>query len=98
MAPLDSTISILVIEDNPGDQLLLEAILEDTKLPIAKITMASTIAGAIEYLQREKFSLIFLDFFLPDSSGINSYIQIAKINPKTPVILLSGLLDTELSG
>lgn len=97
MAPLENNISILVIEDNPGDQLLLEANLEETNLPIAKITMAGTITDAIAFLQREEFSLIFLDFFLPDSGGLNSYIQIAKINSKIPVILLSGLLDTELS-
>ncbi|MEO5889225.1 MAG: response regulator, partial [Ferruginibacter sp.] len=67
--PLEDSISILIIEDNPGDQILLEAHLENTHLSIAKVTMASTIAEGISYLQQESFSLIFLDFFLPDSNG-----------------------------
>ncbi|MBC7887005.1 MAG: response regulator [Ferruginibacter sp.] len=97
MQPLENSISILVIEDNPGDQVLLEAHLENTSLSIAKITMAATIAEGISYLRQETFSLIFLDFFLPDSNGLESYVEIAKINSKIPVIILSGLSDTALS-
>ncbi|MCW3090905.1 MAG: hybrid sensor histidine kinase/response regulator [Ferruginibacter sp.] len=97
MEPLENSISILIIEDNPGDQVLLEAHLENTHLSIAKITMASTIAEGIRYLQQDSFSLIFLDFFLPDSNGLESYTELTKINSKIPVILLSGLSDTALS-
>lgn len=97
MQPLENSISILIIEDNPGDQVLLEAHLENTQLPITKITMASTIAEGIRYLQKAPFSLIFLDFFLPDSNGLESYIELSKINSKVPVIILSGLSDTALS-
>lgn len=97
MELLENSISILIIEDNPGDQVLLEAHLENTHLSIAKITMASTIAEGIRYLQKEPFSLIFLDFFLPDSNGLESYTELCKINSKVPVIILSGLSDTALS-
>ena len=97
MTHVENSISILVIEDNPGDQLLLESNLADTHLSIAKVTMASTIAEGINYLHNESFSLVFLDFYLPDSNGLESYIELSKINPKIPVIILSGLSDTELS-
>ncbi|MEJ7587737.1 MAG: histidine kinase dimerization/phospho-acceptor domain-containing protein, partial [Ferruginibacter sp.] len=97
MEALENSISILIIEDNPGDQVLLEAHLESTHLSIAKVTMASTIAEAIGFLQQESYSLIFLDFFLPDSNGLESFTEICKINSKIPVIILSGLSDTALS-
>ncbi len=97
MEPLENSISILIIEDNPGDQVLLESHLENTHLSIEKITVAETIAEGINYLRKEPFSLIFLDFFLPDSNGLESYTELTKINPKIPVIILSGLSDTELS-
>ena len=97
MELLENSISILIIEDNPGDQLLLETHLENTNLSIAKVSMASTIAEGISYLRQEPFSLIFLDFFLADSNGLESYIELAKINSKVPVIILSGLSDTALS-
>ncbi len=93
----ENTITILIIDDNPGDQMILEANLEDTHLPISRITMASTIEEGINCLKKENFSLVFLDFFLPDSNGLESYTAISKINSKIPVIILSGLSDTELS-
>lgn len=93
----ENKISILIIDDNPGDQLLLEANLGDTHLPIANISTASTIEEGINCLKKENFSLVFLDFFLPDSNGLESYTALSKINSKIPVIILSGLSDTELS-
>ncbi len=93
----EKSISILIIEDNPGDQLLLEANLGDAHLPIANITMAATIEEGINCLKRGDFSLVFLDFFLPDSNGLESYTALFKINSKIPVIILSGLSDTRLS-
>lgn len=97
MEPLENSISILLIEDNAGDQVLLEAHLANTNLSIGKITISSTLAEGISYLRRESFSLIFLDFFLTDSTGLEAYIKLSKINSKIPVIILSGLSDTSLS-
>ncbi|MEP7107726.1 MAG: response regulator [Ferruginibacter sp.] len=97
MDPLNKSISILIIEDNPADQVLLEAHLENTNLSIGKITLASTLAEGISFLRLESFSLIFLDFFLPDSNGLESYTELCKINSRVPVIILSGLSDTALS-
>src|SRR4051812_9381901 len=97
MEQVENDISILIIEDNPGDQVLLEAHLENTFLPISSIRVASKIAEGSSYLQQESFSLIFLDFFLPDSNGLESYTELSKINPKIPVIILSGLPDASLS-
>ena len=94
---MKNSISILVIEDKIGDQKLLEAHLSNTNLNISKITFATTIAEAINYLKQETFSLIFLDFYLPDSSGLQSYTEIYKINEKIPIIILSGFAATDLS-
>lgn len=97
MEPLENSISILIIEDNPGDQVLLESHLENTNLSVGQITIAETIAEGINFLKQKPFSLIFLDFFLPDSNGLESYTELTKINSKVPVIILSGLSDTALS-
>lgn len=96
-ASSETGIAILIIEDNLGDQLLLETHLESTGLSIATINIASTIAEGITLLQNNIFSLIFLDFFLPDSNGLDSYLELAKINSRVPVVILSGLSDTALS-
>lgn len=97
MELVEKSISILIIEDNPGDQVLLQAHLESTHLPVADIILAGTIVEGINFLQQQDFSVIFLDFFLPDSTGLDAYLKIAKINATIPVIILSGLSDTALA-
>ncbi len=92
-----NSISILIIEDNPADQVLLSENLKCTQLIISEIKIAATLGEAITLLKQQNFSLIFLDFFLPDSNGMESYTELAKENSKIPVIILSGLSDTDLS-
>ena len=48
-------ISILIIEDNPGDQLLLQENLISTNLLIADIIMVETLAEGISHLSKQKF-------------------------------------------
>src|SRR4051812_40106797 len=97
MEQTDNGISILIIEDNPADQLLLSEQINATPLSIQDITVVETLEDALILLLQRTFSLIFLDFFLPDSNGIESYTALEKVNSKIPVIILSGLSDTELA-
>lgn len=97
MEQFQNNLSILIIEDNPADQDILIENLKSTKLLISDIKIAERLSDAITLLKEQSFSLIFLDFYLPDSSGMESYTVLAKENSKIPVIILSGLSDTELS-
>ncbi|MDQ6764016.1 MAG: PAS domain S-box protein [Bacteroidota bacterium] len=90
-------ITILIIEDNPGDQLLLKENLISTNLSIADIVVTETLAGASHFLHQQTFSLIFLDLFLPDSLGLSSFSALIKINARIPVIIYSGLSDTKIA-
>jgi len=90
-------ISILIIEDNPGDQLLLRENLLGTNLLIDEIIMAETIAEGIQHLSEQNFAVIFLDLFLPDSSGLDTFLELIKANSRIPVIIYSGLSDTQIA-
>ncbi|MEO8763517.1 MAG: response regulator [Ginsengibacter sp.] len=92
-----NSISILIIEDNPSDQVLLEENLKSTTLLISGIKIVDRLADALLLLENQSFSLIFLDFFLPDSNGLDSFTELKKANSKIPVVILSGLSDTELA-
>ena len=94
-APGDTTpLNILVIEDNPGDLVLLRELLRSTDLEIGKIVHTSFLGGAAPLLAVEKIHLVFLDLSLPDSSGIDSYTGLSEAARRLPVILLTGLTDT----
>ncbi len=92
-----NAITILIIEDNPGDQLLLRENLLSTNLLIGDILSVDTLAKALSLISRQTFSLIFLDLFLPDSNGLDSFSSLVKINSKLPVIIYSGLSDTKVA-
>lgn len=86
---------ILVVEDNPVDQVVLEGFLWKTRLPISQIMIASSNAEADVWMNKEKPSLILLDLSLPDSTGIDSFTHINRVAPTIPIIVLTGLSDTE---
>lgn len=92
-----NNISILIIEDNPADQELLQENLKSTNLLISDVKVVDRLADAVKLLKEQNFSIIFLDFFLPDSNGLESFIELSKQNSKIPVVILSGLSDTQLS-
>jgi two-component system sensor histidine kinase UhpB len=90
-------ISILVVEDNPGDLFLLEEELHGTDLAIAGISSAGTLAEAKQVLASKRIDLVFLDLSLPDSFGLESYTRLQPLTPRVAVILLTGLNDTKLA-
>ncbi len=90
-------LSILIVEDNPGDLFLLEETLRLTRLPFENVFKASSTAEAIGMLDKHDISVVLLDLSLPDSSGFNSYSQVEAHASSIPIIVLTGLADTELA-
>ncbi len=86
---------ILLIEDNPGDRILIAEYIQEF-FPTAQITEAPTFKAAEEFIiQHEGFTTILLDLSLPDKSGeelINSIIPLAG---NCPVIVLTGYMDID---
>ncbi|NBP67746.1 MAG: response regulator [Cytophagia bacterium] len=88
---------ILIIEDNPGDFFLITEFLKRTTLPKYQIYHAEKLAEAEELLQQEEFKLILMDLFLPDSEGIQTFKKILPLSAHTPVIVLTGLVNEEVT-
>ena len=97
MNSADKGYTVLVIEDNPWDQVLLQESLESTTLSIDSITTADTLSKAMLLLEKRSYSIIFMDLFLPDSSGLETLTRLVSQYSKTPVIVCSGLSDTQIA-
>lgn len=93
----DQSERILLIEDNPGDARLIQEMLNDITTFHYVLTTAQTLNDGCKHLQSENFILILLDLNLPDSSGKETFDQIMKCAGQTPVVLVSGLQNLELS-
>ena len=97
MRTVPENFNILVIEDNPSDFFLIEQMLLSSKLRIKKIYPAERMSEALELLREQEISLVLLDLSLPDSFGIDSFLEIKHFAQKIPVIILTGLADSELA-
>jgi PAS domain S-box-containing protein len=97
MKPLYEELDILIVEDNPADLFLLKKMLISSKLGISNLYTTDRIEGAKELLKTQKVHLAIIDLSLPDSFGLQSYLGIKGLNKKIPVIILTGLDDTNLA-
>jgi PAS domain S-box-containing protein len=89
---------ILVIEDNLGDNILIEEYLSENILnPV--LSRAETFQSAKALLQDRSntFDIIFLDLSLPDLSGEPLIVGILELAIGTPVVALTGFSDLEFS-
>jgi signal transduction histidine kinase len=88
-------LKILVVEDNDSDFLLLKENIKLCKALSADIHLAETLADAIGHLRENKPDVVFLDLFLPDGLGLDSFNQLKEYSGGSAVIILSGLSDTK---
>lgn len=97
MQKMNNGFSILTVEDNPSDLFLIERMLKRSSLGISGLHSADRVRRAYEILQTEEINLVLLDLTLPDSFGINTFLQLKPVVQKIPVIILTGLSDTNLA-
>lgn len=89
-------ITILLIEDNPGDVRLIQTTLDDTKDIHINLLVADNLARGLKYIVAENVNVILLDLNLPDSKGIETFRNVHKFSMRIPVIIMSILSDKEL--
>jgi serine phosphatase RsbU (regulator of sigma subunit) len=84
-------LSVLLVEDDDGDALLVEDLLEGA-LPRARLTRARTFAQALVMLA-DDIDCLLLDLQLPDAAGLDTVVRLRAQAPGIPLIVLTGLND-----
>lgn len=92
-----SPLSILIVEDNPGDLFLLEELLRGSTLPVKQLIKVTSAGEACKVLQKEEINLVLLDLSLPDSNGLQSYEIVDEYAGSIPIVVLTGLIDMEIA-
>lgn len=89
---------ILLVEDNPGDALLVEEYLDDYILD-PQITNAGSFKETKTLLTRNNqfFDIILLDLSLPDKNGEDLVRDIVQLSDDIPVVILTGYTDMPFS-
>lgn len=99
----DRTRWLLLVEDNPGDADLVRELLEEgtegmkSTGPVDRLVQASSLAGALQLLQRQPVDAVLLDLRLPDCSGLDTVRRLRAEHDRVPVVVLTGCEEDELA-
>lgn len=85
--------SVLLIEDDPDDILLVKESLAEISLGKIKLEYTGRLSRGLIELSSHSYDVILLDLNLPDSRGLDTLKTVIKSYPKVPVVVLSGLAD-----
>lgn len=98
MSVLKDSIHVLIIEDNPGDVVLIEEYFSD-EFKHHQLFKAETFGEAEKVLKKNEIELdaILLDLTLPDCSGEELVNKVLTLAGQVPVIILTGYSDRAFS-
>ena len=89
-------VKVLLVEDDAADARLVERLLAGYSLH-AKFAVESvgSLSEAIECLTNREYDIVLADLGLPDSNGIDTVRKVREVNPRIPIVVLTGLDDEE---
>jgi serine phosphatase RsbU (regulator of sigma subunit) len=83
-------VRVLLVEDDPGDALLVQELLSETDLDV-ELDRAMSVREALPRLQQA--DCVLLDLALPDSFGLDGLRALLTADEGVAVVVLTGLAD-----
>jgi CheY-like chemotaxis protein len=85
--PMTENPAILCIDDEAPALMLRRRVLE--KAGYGVLT-ALTGKEGIEMFRQHRVDVVIVDYWMADMNGLEVAVQLKRLNPKTPIIMLSG--------
>ena len=95
-APDRPTLRLLVVDDDAVDRMVVTRGLRSAGVEAECVEVRDG-RTVLELLARETFHCVFLDFNLPDATGLEVLRRIREAGYRTPVVMLTGQGDEELA-
>jgi sigma-B regulation protein RsbU (phosphoserine phosphatase) len=87
-------LSVLLVEDEPGDAYLVELALRASFRPSFVVTHVTTLAAAIDHVtDGAETDVVLLDLSLPDSNGLSTVSRMQTAAPRIPIVIMTGRDD-----
>ncbi len=93
---MKETLHILIVDDDEVDRMAVRRALMQSGLSLV-LTEATTYAQAITLLETNLFDCTFLDYGLPDQSGLDLVQTARRLNIKHPLVVLTGQGDEKIA-
>ncbi|MBM3264147.1 MAG: response regulator, partial [candidate division Zixibacteria bacterium] len=87
---------VLLVEDDPGQSRLITEIFEMYGSTMT-LAVAGSVQAGIERLATTDVDVVLLDLSLPDSEGAETVRRMSASMRQIPVIILTGLDDTQIA-
>lgn len=84
--------SVLVVEDNLDLVIGLQDLLHHDGYAV---TVAGTVAGAVELVRAHRFNAILLDLGLPDGDGFEVLKESRRLDPSLPVVIVTAHISPD---
>ncbi|HYE55137.1 MAG TPA: response regulator [Chitinophagaceae bacterium] len=97
MKPVSELLNILIVEDNPADCIIIREMLSSSRSQISEVYEAEVLSQALQHLATHRINVVLLDLSLPDSFGTDSLFQLREVAPNVPIVILTGLNDSEIA-
>ncbi len=95
---MNGHIRILLVEDNAADaDLLREYLPDEGECSTFELEHVETLAEGLERLSEGEIDAVLLDLNLPDSQGIETFLQMYEECPTMAIIVLTGLDDEDVA-
>jgi signal transduction histidine kinase len=88
--------NVLLIEDDPASTEVIKAFIEDDAGSF-HLECVDYLKAGIDRLARGGVDLILLDFGLPDSAGLETFLRVHSHSPNVAIIPLTALGDEDLA-
>ena len=92
-----SPITVLLVEDNPGDARLILELLGEVQTQAFDLERVERLDHALTRLSRTGVDVVLLDLGLPDSQGLETFMRARRGAPDEPIVVISGLDDERLA-
>ncbi len=93
--PSEAMAHILLVDDDPVQVQVREAILHDAGFAVSIATSAEAGLALLRSEQPRKIDAVITDHILPGASGAEFVRSMRDIEPKLPVVVLTGMLTAE---
>lgn len=90
-------IKVLLVEDDAVERRLVERLLSRCLQPVEfAVEPVGSLPATVECLGSKEYDIVLLDLGLSDSNGIETVRKVSEVNPRLPIVVLTGLDDEEI--
>ncbi|WP_342378582.1 hybrid sensor histidine kinase/response regulator [Myxococcus stipitatus] len=95
---VERPLRLLLVEDNPGDALLLQEELREVGTTHFEVLHVERLAEAVRMVSQEgRVDAVLLDLSLPDGHGLGNIPPLLQAAPSVPLVVLTGTDDERLA-